>query len=131
MAWSEQDDNRVRELCKTIDVGKLTSCPKCGMGQERGEMMLVNFCTHKYCPFRDWRHAREAEDLAERQKGIPRRIDCLRHTPAEKAITEAMYAVEHAGASTALSDAVTLLAKARDRVADHVDAEIEAAKTKK
>jgi hypothetical protein len=42
-------------------------------------------------------------------------------SPAELAITAAMVAVEEAGASVALTDAVTLLAKARDRVADHVE----------
>ena len=122
MPWSEQDDERIREVCKTVDVGKLTACPKCGMGERgKSEMMLANFCTHKYCPFREWRYAKEAEELAERQKAIPRRIDALRYTPAEKAITAAMHEVECAGASRALTDAVTLLAKARDRVADHVD----------
>lgn len=25
MAWTEADDDRVRELCKTADVGKMTS----------------------------------------------------------------------------------------------------------
>jgi hypothetical protein len=40
-------------------------------------------------------------------------------SPAELAITEAMHAVEKAGASIALTDAVILLGKARDRVADH------------
>lgn len=52
----------------------------------------------------------------------PRRVDVNQHTPAEKAITEAMRAVEAAGASPALTDAIVLLQKARDRVADHADA---------
>lgn len=60
MAWSEADDERVKELCKTLDVGKLTKCPKCGMGEDgSSEMMLAHFCTHKYCPFREWRLAKE------------------------------------------------------------------------
>ncbi len=42
-------------------------------------------------------------------------------TPAEIAIINAMQAVEAAGASVALTDAVALLSKARDRVADHVE----------
>lgn len=37
------------------------------------------------------------------------------------AIRAAMYEVEKADASIALTDAVTLLGKARDRVADHVE----------
>jgi len=40
---------------------------------------------------------------------------------AEIVITDAMLAVEHAGGSVALTDAITLLSKARDRVADHVE----------
>ena len=52
---------------------------------------------------------------------IPRRIDRTRHTPAERAITDAMHAVEEAGAHPLLTDAVILLGKARDRVADYVD----------
>lgn len=51
--------------------------------------------------------------------GLP--IDLNFHTAAEKAITDAIYAVEAAGASPALTDAVVLLGKARDRVADHVE----------
>lgn len=41
--------------------------------------------------------------------------------PAETAITEAMYAVEGMPADVRLTDAVVLLGKARDRVADFVD----------
>lgn len=59
---------------------------------------------------------------AKRPDGIPTRIDLNWMTPAERAILDAMYAVEEAGASPALTDAVTLLAQARDRVADHVEA---------
>jgi hypothetical protein len=42
-------------------------------------------------------------------------------TPAELAISEAIQAVEKVGASKALTDAVLLLSRARDRVADHVE----------
>lgn len=56
-----------------------------------------------------------------RPDGIPTRMDRQWHTPAETAIREAMLAVEAAGASPALTDAITLLGKARDRVADHVE----------
>jgi hypothetical protein len=45
-------------------------------------------------------------------------------TGAELAITETMGAVEKAGASVALTDAVILLSKARDRVADHVEGNV-------
>lgn len=73
MAWTEADDDRVRELCKTVDVGKLTECPKCGMGSEgASEMMLAHFCTHKYCPFREWRLAKEPKAEVEKN---PRVID--------------------------------------------------------
>jgi hypothetical protein len=50
-----------------------------------------------------------------------RRNDVHLWTPAEHAISAAIQAVEEAGASRALTDAIVLLGKARDRVADHVD----------
>jgi len=56
-----------------------------------------------------------------RPDGIPTRADRTLMTPAELAITAAMHAVEDAGASIALTDAVILLGKARDRVADHAE----------
>jgi hypothetical protein len=141
MAWTEQDDARVREQCRDIDVGKLTSCPKCGMGSQPNEMILANFCTHSYCPFREWSQQKKASDRAadpyfaaldkwkseggarpaKRPDGLPTRIDIQWMTPAEVAIRNAMLAVENAGGSVALTDAVTLLSKARDRVADHVE----------
>ena len=52
---------------------------------------------------------------------IPRRIDRARMTHAEVAITDAMYAVEGMPPSPLLTEAVTLLSRARDRVADYVD----------
>jgi hypothetical protein len=59
----------------------------------------------------------------DRPDGVPTRIDMQWMTAAELAILDAMRAVESAGASTALTDAVVMLGKARDRVADHVEAE--------
>lgn len=56
-----------------------------------------------------------------REDGIPTRIDITLMSPAELAITEAIRIVEEAGASIALTDAVVLLGKARDRVADHIE----------
>lgn len=56
-----------------------------------------------------------------RPDGIPTRIDLHWMTAAERAIRDVMLLVENAGASPALTDAVMLLAKARDRVADHVE----------
>ena len=57
--YTEADDERVKEFCKTVDVGKLTECPKCAMGENASELVLSFFCTHKYCPFREWRQAKE------------------------------------------------------------------------
>lgn len=53
--------------------------------------------------------------------GIPRRnrIDLL--TPAEKSIYDAMQEVEEIGADIKLTDAVTLLQQARDKVADYIE----------
>lgn len=142
MPWTEEDDNRIREQCKGLDVGRLTQCPKCAMGEGGiSELMLANFCQHKYCPFREWTAQKKASERAadpyyasldkwkaeggerpaKRPDGLPTRIDKQWKTPAEIAIDEAMIAVEGAGASVALTDAVTMLSKARDRVADHVE----------
>jgi len=52
---------------------------------------------------------------------IPRRNRLDLNTPAEKAIYDAMQEVEKAGADLKLTEAVTLLSKARDLVADYVD----------
>lgn len=57
----------------------------------------------------------------KRADGIPTRADMRHWTHAEAAIAAATDAVERAGASPALTDAVNLLAKARDRVADHAE----------
>ncbi len=57
----------------------------------------------------------------KRPDGFPTRNSVDWFSPAELAIREAMYAVENAGASIALTDAINLLAKARARVADHVE----------
>lgn len=142
MPWTDKDDDRVREFCKTVDVGKLTECPKCAMGAGgSSEMILARFCTHGYCPFREWSKQKQASDRAadpyhaaldawkadggvrpaSRPDGLPTRIDTQWQSPAELAIRDAMLAVENAGASIALTDAITLLSKARDRVADHVE----------
>lgn len=52
---------------------------------------------------------------------IPRRICLDKLSPAEKAIYDAVQAVEQAGADPLLTDAVILLQQARDKVADFVD----------
>lgn len=51
----------------------------------------------------------------------PRRIRIDLFTPAEKAIWDAVQAVEAAGCDVRLTNAVILLGKARDLVADFVD----------
>ena len=53
--------------------------------------------------------------------GMPRRCYVDRWTPAERAIKDAVRAVEAAGCDTALTDAVMFLDKAFGRVADFVD----------
>ncbi len=52
---------------------------------------------------------------------IPRRARIDRYVPAETAIRAAIEAVEAMPADTRLTDAVVLLGKAKDRVADFVD----------
>lgn len=57
----------------------------------------------------------------KREDGVPTRIDIRWYTAAEAAIRDAMQAVERAGASIALTDAINFLSMAKDRVADHVE----------
>ena len=52
---------------------------------------------------------------------IPRRVRIDLMTPAELAITNAMYAVEEAGCDVRLTEAVVLLRQSRDKVADYYD----------
>jgi len=52
---------------------------------------------------------------------IPRRSRLDLNTPAEKAIYDAMQEVEKLPADVKLTEAVTLLAKAKDLVSDFVD----------
>lgn len=54
----------------------------------------------------------------------PRRNRLDLNTPAEKAIFDAMQEVEMAGADVKLTEAVILLGKARNLVADYVDEKI-------
>lgn len=52
---------------------------------------------------------------------IPRRNDRQRQCEAERLIRDAMAAVEAMGANKRLTDAVTLLDQAFDKVADYTD----------
>lgn len=52
---------------------------------------------------------------------IPRRIRIDQFTPAERAIYDAVQAVEALPAHKRLTDAVVLLQQAREAVADYVD----------
>jgi hypothetical protein len=52
---------------------------------------------------------------------LTRRCDVERRTEAENAITAAIHSVEALPPDTRLTEAVVLLLKARDRVADFVD----------
>lgn len=53
---------------------------------------------------------------------IPRRSRLYEFTPAERAIWDATQAVEAAGCHPLLTEAVNLLQRAREKVADYVDA---------
>ena len=61
----------------------------------------------------------------DRGDGVPTRADIRWLTDAEKAILTVIGSTEGLGASAALTDAVILLGKARDRIADHVEAKTE------
>lgn len=54
-----EQDALVREFCRENDVGKMKGCPKCGMGTNEN-LVFAFFCTHTYCPVRDWRAAIDA-----------------------------------------------------------------------
>jgi hypothetical protein len=53
--------------------------------------------------------------------GFPRRNQVQKWVPAERAISDAVQAVEVMGADVRLTDAVILLGRAQGRVADFVD----------
>jgi hypothetical protein len=46
-------------------------------------------------------------------------------TPAEKAVYDAVQAVEKAGADVRLTDAVVLLQQAREKLADYFDEQVQ------
>jgi hypothetical protein len=54
----------------------------------------------------------------------PRRQCLYKMTPAERAIQETVWIVEEAGCHPLLTEAIVLLGKARDKVADFVDGEL-------
>lgn len=58
------------------------------------------------------------------EKPVPRRNILILFTPAETAIWNASEAVEQCGADVRLTEAVNLLSKARQLVADFVDERI-------
>lgn len=58
----------------------------------------------------------------------PRRIRLDLFTPAERAIYDAMQAVEALPPDVHLTEAVVLLAKAREKVADYVDGVLDSGK---
>lgn len=53
--------------------------------------------------------------------GFPRRNRVDLYTPAEKAISDAIDAVERAGCGELLTNAVNLLLQAKEKVADFVE----------
>lgn len=57
----------------------------------------------------------------KRPDGFPTRNDITLISEAEHMIRECIRFVEGMGASKALTDAVTLLGQAKDRVADHLE----------
>jgi hypothetical protein len=83
--------------------GPMNACPACDGGG------TIDDCHCQHCRGSGY------------DPSIPRRIQLLRLTPAEKAIADAVQAVEDVGAHPWLTDAVILLQQARDKVADYVD----------
>lgn len=58
-----------------------------------------------------------------RDEGVPTRADQRYWCGMEWAIHFAIQEVERGGASIALTDAVILLSRAQDKVADHIESE--------
>ena len=56
---------------------------------------------------------------------FPRRSCIFLLTPAEKAVFDAVNAVENVGADVRLTDAVVLLQQAREKLADYFDEQIQ------
>lgn len=85
---------------------------------------FVSCCVHPHPTFDEAQACKEAGKRADEvtgMAGIPRRIQLNRMTAAENAIRNAMLAVERAGCSKHLTDAINLLSQASKKVADHVD----------
>lgn len=59
--------------------------------------------------------------MTDQTNEVPRRVDTQRWTPAERAIFDAVEAVEAMPADARLTAAVILLGQARHKVADYVD----------
>jgi len=105
-------------------------CPHCGglHGPRCPEVKAIEYFEDgsirriEYLTLSD-RGSQMGAPLSElRADGAPRRIDWNLQAPAERAIGDAMIAVENIpGGSVALTEAVTLLSKARNRVADHLE----------
>lgn len=68
----------------------------------------------------DWEKYRNTHPV-RKDIDYTRRCDILRHSPAEKAIYEAMGKLEEMPADPLLTDAVVFLQRAKDRVADYID----------
>lgn len=56
---------------------------------------------------------------------FPRRACIYLLTPAEKAVYDAVHAVENVGADVRLTDAIVLLHQAREKLADYFDEQIQ------
>jgi hypothetical protein len=94
-----------------VECGKF--CPRCGKPVELWATDSNGL--PERCPDHDWRGGRVFPPATNL------RNDMLQWTPAEKAIHDAVQAVEAAGADVLLTDAVNLLAHARQRVAMYVE----------
>lgn len=94
------------------------SAPTVDVPLPRAELVKLSAEIDKYLAATD---KRSAPRVKLRFDGFPTRADMLLMSIAELSILKATNAVELAGGSEALTDAVILLAKARDRVADHVE----------
>jgi hypothetical protein len=116
-AWGDRADNLLIDV-DTALAGRLSS-PAEGPQPICGHPFDAMFCVAP--PGHTGPHVTSNEHFPHGLPKVPRRIQMLLWCEAEHKIQQAVDAVEVMGADVRLTDAVVLLAKARERVADFVD----------
>lgn len=88
------------------------------MSEDVSQMQRSSGC------FGQWQPEFELRPPLEMGMELPRRNSLDKNVPAEKAIYDAMQEIEKLDADVRLTEAITLLSKAKDLVSDYVDANL-------